>query len=159
MSQKKKKHREKFGSHGSSVVVFERQPGGTLYIGFYRNGKLVKRSLGHTDTARAEKQAYELLARGEQPKDRPVTVAEVVELYEAERLPNQTPEVQEQLAKQLKAWRGKSGALLWTVSAENGQTVSQLRLHTPPVFDGMAAARGRLYVTGMDGSVVCLEGK
>ena len=57
----------------------------------------------------------------------------------------------------LDAWEGRSGALLWAVAADDGERLAEHRLDSPPVFDGMAAAGGRLYLSTMDGKVVCLE--
>jgi len=34
--------------------------------------------------------------------------------------------------------------------------LAEHKLSSPPVFDGMAAAAGRLYVCTMDGAVYCL---
>ena len=50
---------------------------------------------------------------------------------------------------------GRVGALLWAVSAADGKTLSEAKLACPPVFDGMAAAGGRLYVATVDGRVLC----
>ena len=36
--------------------------------------------------------------------------------------------------------------------------LSETKLDSPPVFDGLIAARGRLFVSLEDGSVVCLAG-
>jgi len=47
------------------------------------------------------------------------------------------------------------GALLWAVSAVDGKRLAQLELDALPVWDGMAAAKGRLYLTTADGSVRC----
>ncbi|MFH1717979.1 MAG: PQQ-binding-like beta-propeller repeat protein [Planctomycetota bacterium] len=52
----------------------------------------------------------------------------------------------------------KDGLLL-AVDAFDGATLAQYRLEAPPVFDGMAAIRGRLYMTLENGSVVCMEGR
>jgi hypothetical protein len=46
--------------------------------------------------------------------------------------------------------------LLQLVSAANGKTLRQIDLSASPVWDGMAAANGRLYVAAADGSVACL---
>ena len=59
----------------------------------------------------------------------------------------------------LATWKGKKGALLWTVSTEDGQKLSEYRLDSLPVFDGMAAANGRLYLSMKNGQVLCLAGK
>jgi hypothetical protein len=53
------------------------------------------------------------------------------------------------------AMEGERGGLLWTVSAADGKKLAALTLESPPVFDGMAAANGRLYVSTEDGRVRC----
>ncbi len=53
------------------------------------------------------------------------------------------------------AWRGAKGGYLWAVSTETGERLSECRLEAPPVFDGLAATNGRLYLATTDGSVVC----
>jgi hypothetical protein len=37
--------------------------------------------------------------------------------------------------------------------------VADYTLDAPPVFDGMAAANGRLYVVTTDGKVACFAGR
>ncbi|NOX54934.1 MAG: PQQ-binding-like beta-propeller repeat protein, partial [Planctomycetes bacterium] len=69
------------------------------------------------------------------------------------------PEVQKQLVDQAEAYAGKKGGLLWAVSAEGGQKLGELRLPAPPVFDGLAAAQKRLFLSTMDGQVLCLSGE
>ena len=54
------------------------------------------------------------------------------------------------------AFEGKAGGLLWTVSARDGMRMAERRLDSPPVWDGMAAAGGRLYIATVDGHVLCL---
>jgi len=56
-------------------------------------------------------------------------------------------------------FEGRRGATLVAVSAEDGKKLAQLALDSPPVFDGMIAARGRLFVSLSDGSVVSLAGR
>ncbi len=51
------------------------------------------------------------------------------------------------------------GTLLLAYSARDGTQLASYPLSAPPVFDGMAAARGQLILTLLDGSVVCLGGK
>lgn len=58
----------------------------------------------------------------------------------------------------LAAFENRKGAELWVVSAVDGKKLTQYDLDSPPVFDGMAAARGKLYLSLKDGSVVCLDG-
>ena len=57
----------------------------------------------------------------------------------------------------LAAFEGKRGAMLWAVSAADGKRLSEVKLDAMPVWDGMAAAGGRLYLSTRDGSLVCLE--
>jgi len=55
--------------------------------------------------------------------------------------------------------RGKKGGILLAVAPDTGKTISTHNLDSPPVFDGMAAADGRLYLATMDGHLLCLSGK
>ena len=57
------------------------------------------------------------------------------------------------------AYAGQRGALLLGLSPEDGQTLCQLELRAPPVWDGMAAARGMLYICDQHGYVTCLGRK
>ena len=56
----------------------------------------------------------------------------------------------------LGALRGRLGGVIKVVSATDGEDVSQLALPRPPIFDGMAAAAGRLYISCSDGSLVSM---
>jgi hypothetical protein len=47
-------------------------------------------------------------------------------------------------------------AKLLVLSADDGRTVHIISLETPLVWDGMAAADGRLYVSATDGHILCL---
>ena len=51
------------------------------------------------------------------------------------------------------------GALLMAISATNGAELARYQLDSSPVFDGMAAAPGRLYLSLGNGRVFCLAGK
>ncbi len=50
------------------------------------------------------------------------------------------------------------GGLLRIVSCEAGKTVGEMKLDSAPVWDGMSAAAGRVFVSLEDGSVICLGG-
>ncbi len=65
------------------------------------------------------------------------------------------PAVRPKLDAQAASLAGTKGALLIAVSARDGREQNRWTLSTPPVFDGMAAAHQRLYLTTMDGSVCC----
>jgi hypothetical protein len=56
----------------------------------------------------------------------------------------------------LAAFQGRMGGKLAAVSAADGRQLGACDLSSPPVFDGMAAAGGRLYLSLMDGSILCL---
>jgi outer membrane protein assembly factor BamB len=47
-------------------------------------------------------------------------------------------------------------AILMAISASDGTEMATYPLDSPPIFDGMAAAYGRLYVSMTDGSLVCM---
>lgn len=49
--------------------------------------------------------------------------------------------------------------LLLAISTSNGNVLSEVPLDSVPVFDGMAAAGHRLYLSFENGSVTCLDGK
>ncbi len=53
---------------------------------------------------------------------------------------------------------GAKGGMLWAVAAKDGSTMSKYALDAPPVFDGVAAAGGRLHLSLTDGSLTCMEG-
>ncbi|UCG56572.1 MAG: hypothetical protein JSU70_17120, partial [Phycisphaerales bacterium] len=57
------------------------------------------------------------------------------------------------------AFEARKGAKLVAVSAEDGKTLSETPLESPPVFDGLIAAGSRLFASLQDGSLVCLAGK
>ncbi|UCF14541.1 MAG: PQQ-like beta-propeller repeat protein, partial [Phycisphaerales bacterium] len=57
------------------------------------------------------------------------------------------------------AFEGRSGAVLRTYSKIDGSAVTEQKLDAPPVFDGLIAARGRLYMSMEDGTVLCLGEK
>lgn len=65
------------------------------------------------------------------------------------------PEVQAKLVEQVAALEGKKGALLWAVAALDGGKLAEYHLESPPVWDGMAAAGGRLYLALRNGKVLC----
>ncbi|MDP6353979.1 MAG: PQQ-binding-like beta-propeller repeat protein [Planctomycetota bacterium] len=54
------------------------------------------------------------------------------------------------------AYEGRKGGLLWTLDAEDGTPLGELALPAPPVWDGLAAAGGHVYLPLKDGTVLCL---
>ena len=77
------------------------------------------------------------------------------EEYAFERMSQKDPAIYEQLKEQDEALDGKRGASLWAVSTKDGKMGSELKLKSPPVWDGMAVAQGRLFVATVDGKVIC----
>ena len=65
-------------------------------------------------------------------------------------------EINRQMRRQEESWQGKQGALLWVVSADTGNKLSQYKIPAIPVWDGMIAANGRLYLSLKDGTVLCM---
>ncbi len=68
------------------------------------------------------------------------------------------PETRRRLSEQSTALAGGKGALLWAVSASDGSRLKEYHLETTPVWDGMIAACGRLYVATTGGQVLCMTG-
>ena len=61
--------------------------------------------------------------------------------------------------KPFEAFEGKRGATLVAVSPAQGKKTAELKLPAPPVFDGMIATEGRLFLSLRDGTVLCLAAK
>jgi outer membrane protein assembly factor BamB len=68
------------------------------------------------------------------------------------------PAVQAKFAEQGALLKGKEGAVMWAVSAANGKKLAEYKLDSLPVWDGMAAANGRLYMTTLKGEVLSFVG-
>ena len=67
--------------------------------------------------------------------------------------------IQDKLAKQDAALKGSQGAVLLAVSANDGKTLARTTVDALPTWDGLVAARGRLYLSTTDGRVMCLAPK
>ncbi len=81
---------------------------------------------------------------------------DVVDERRAIRLPDEK-DVQAGLAQQAAALEGNLGGRLWAVSAADGKPLARCKLESAPVFDGMAAAGGKLFLAALDGKVLCLS--
>jgi outer membrane protein assembly factor BamB len=56
----------------------------------------------------------------------------------------------------LAALEGRLGAVLWAFSADRGEKLAQVaKLDALPLYDGLIAAAGRLYLTTESGRVIC----
>jgi outer membrane protein assembly factor BamB len=58
-------------------------------------------------------------------------------------------------ADPLAAFEGRKGALLQVLSAADGSLLKSYPLSSLPVFDGLSAAHGRLYLATADGKLIC----
>jgi len=56
-------------------------------------------------------------------------------------------------------YKGKYGAVMLAVSAENGSRQAEYKLDKLPVWDGLAVGYNRLYIANRDGSIDCWGGK
>jgi len=56
-------------------------------------------------------------------------------------------------------FEGRRGGVLCELSAADGEKLAEYKLAAPPVFNGMAAADGKVYLSLTDGSILCLSGK
>jgi len=57
------------------------------------------------------------------------------------------------------AYEGRKGGKLMAFSVNNGEKLAQYELSTAPVFDGMAAAYGRIYLSARGGKLICYAGE
>ena len=67
--------------------------------------------------------------------------------------------VQKVLAEQDAAMAGSQGGLLRAFDADTGETLSEIKLPALPIWDGMAAADGKLLLSTKDGRVIAISGK
>ena len=103
-------------------------------------------------------QKPKLIARGMALANKVLFVAGPPDLLDEEAAVSRRSEadVQKQIEEQDAALNGKKGTLLWALSATDGKLLAELELDACPVWDGMAAAGGRLYIATVDGKVLCL---
>lgn len=69
------------------------------------------------------------------------------------------PETQQALRLQRDILRGARGGTLRRISKADGSTLAEVELDTMPVWDGLSAAGGAVYLSATDGSVRCLGGR
>lgn len=56
----------------------------------------------------------------------------------------------------LAALEGRKGAILKAYAAGDGEELTEMKLDSPPVFDGLIAANGKLFMSNVEGSVICM---
>ncbi len=64
----------------------------------------------------------------------------------------------ERALRSIPTFEGKRGTMLMVASAEDGKTLGQYKLDALPVYDGLVAAQGRLFVSLKNGTLLCLGG-
>jgi outer membrane protein assembly factor BamB len=102
----------------------------------------------------------ELIAKAMVLADQTLFVAGPPDVVDEESIWGRTleSEVQAKLRAQSAALEGEQGSLLWAVSASNGEKMAEYKLKSVPVFDGMSAANGRLYLSMKNGCILCMAG-
>jgi outer membrane protein assembly factor BamB len=65
-------------------------------------------------------------------------------------------QINRQMSRQEQAWLGKQGALLYVISADSGQKLSEYKIPAIPIWDGMIAANKRLYISLNNGTIMCM---
>jgi hypothetical protein len=83
---------------------------------------------------------------------------DIVDEEEAFYNPNDE-NIQAKLSEQNTMLESSKGGLLYVVSASDGQKITEYKLESQPVWDGMAAANNRLYFATKDGKITCFAGK
>ncbi len=84
-------------------------------------------------------------------------VAGPPDVLEEKSLGRNNPGTSKAAGAQEAAFDGRAGALLWAVSAKDGKRLANYQLTALPVFDGLAAANGCLYLSTTDGRVQCFQ--
>ncbi|MCY2987290.1 MAG: PQQ-binding-like beta-propeller repeat protein, partial [Planctomycetota bacterium] len=100
-------------------------------------------------------------ARGLVLADQTLFVAgppDLLDEEEAWRNPDD-PAIQAKLAAQTAALQGRRGGQLLALAATDGKLLAAYELDALPTFDGMVAAQGKLYLSTVDGRVLCLGGQ
>lgn len=77
------------------------------------------------------------------------------EEYAFERMAAKDSAINEALEEQDAALEGERGARLWVMNTGTGHQGASIDLDSPPVWDGMIVAQGKLYVATADGRVKC----
>ena len=94
----------------------------------------------------------DIVARAMVMADQTIFVAGPPELLAIEDVTSADPD----LAVAQAGYEGHRGAKLLAVSKQDGRKLAEYELDSPPVFDGLIAAGGRLYLSLHDGSVRCM---
>ena len=66
---------------------------------------------------------------------------------------------QTKMREQAEQLKGKHGGVMQVFAKKDGKKLAQYKLDALPIFDGLIAAEGRLYMVTETGSIVCYKGK
>jgi len=72
-----------------------------------------------------------------------------------QKLTENDEEVQKLLAEQDRVLNGTDGALLLSVNIDSGKIEDRVELEVLPAWDSLAGAEGKLFLSTLDGSVIC----
>jgi outer membrane protein assembly factor BamB len=72
-----------------------------------------------------------------------------------ERLTKKDPTVQKDIDEQEASLSGKRGALVKIVNKSSGEVARDFTLDSPPVWDGVSVAQGRIFIVTADGKIRC----
>ena len=72
-----------------------------------------------------------------------------------QKLTERDPRVQQLLSAQDKALLGQDGGQLLAVNADTGEIEHRIDLTMLPAWDGLVGANGRLFLSTLDGQVLC----
>ncbi|MCP4262198.1 MAG: PQQ-binding-like beta-propeller repeat protein [Planctomycetes bacterium] len=64
----------------------------------------------------------------------------------------------ENVSENFVEFEGHGKGMLWFISAKDGTKTSTFNLEAPPIWDGIAVANERLYISRADGVLECLSG-
>ena len=80
--------------------------------------------------------------------------------YDALELEDETTgRVRPEVLAPFSALEEGDGAVLWAIAPADGRKLVEYRLGSLPVFDGMIAANGQLYLALTSGRIICLRGQ
>ena len=65
----------------------------------------------------------------------------------------------EKTQKDLDGWYGKNGGVLEILSKKDGKVIQKVKLESPPKWDSMIVAYDKIYMTLMNGKIICLGGE
>jgi outer membrane protein assembly factor BamB len=106
----------------------------------------------------AWEQRIKILARAMVLADDKLVIAgppDVIADEPLEPAPYNLERILNKMEEQNEVFSGKHHGVLMVVSANDGEIISEQKLQSPPVFNGMIVAGGRLFIADAKGNVIC----